>query len=229
MNIFTFAKFVQDNKSLVNVLNKECDNEVVRYCCRVKRPPETLLHGTSEENAQKILQNGFKIDYFNGTKDMGSGIYLTEDEGVAQMFGKKILSVKTKLKNPIHMDVFTVQRLDELKKSYIDKFINIISKNRQKYMCNEDIFQTKLSKKLAEDDLEILASVKNQTPEECAAESIIRGTALSYFSNLFTSRMKKAGFTSFHVYDDGSGFMFGRDMNQWVITKCDEIKKISLA
>ena len=103
MNEIIYNRFILNNPQLIQDYGKKCKKHVVQNCDTYKNVRQPLYHGTTDVNAQSILNNGFRIDRFNGTQQQGIGIYTACDDDTAKTFGEKILVLDASLAKLLNM------------------------------------------------------------------------------------------------------------------------------
>lgn len=148
--------------------------------------PYNLLHITSKENANNILNNGFNISVHDLQKRqnqwLGDGVYFWDgnDDNITD-FGKKML--KNKFKKSDMVELYGYIEIDN------DKHINLEKEEDRDFFCD---FIKKINPEKAEEMITIIRTLRgevNANPTELAKVGKFLGKNI----NTFLKTMNKQG------------------------------------
>lgn len=233
MDFEIYQRFNDNNKRLVKSFDKAAKNQVIKYFRPGYSPDYELFHGTSSESAEKIIDEGFILDSYNGTHAMGNGVYLTPDRDIADIFSYrgegKVLKVDVDLQSPAEYSGDALIGLRKFKDEFFEKIRAIFVANRGSYGCNDEEIRERVLEKLRDEDTHWLAKYRHQTPEECATYSVIGEETAKVFETLYSESLAESDYTSFFSFTDLSSSLMGMpEMPQWIITDTDEITGVSV-
>jgi hypothetical protein len=226
MNLIGYQNFLANNNRLVSAYKNFCTRNVVRQCEELPKITLNLFHGTSQTNADAIIQDGFKLDRFSGTKPMGVGVYLTEDLFLAKYFGNTMLDIKVKLERAIDFTFEALRGFKKLDEKFFSRIKTVLNADKSTFLGKSEVIEQEIAKRIADPDIVNLAEINHQKPREVAVQSLLYKAASIVKSNLFTECLQESGYSSLHTYNDIYGGIMGRPMNQWVVTDTNEILKV---
>mgnify|MGYP001805821149 CR=1 FL=1 len=224
MNLAVYQRLLADNKAVVNNYRQNYIKNILFHCTEAPTSKLQLFHGTSNENANKILQDGFKIEKFSGTQPMGVGVYLTPDSNLARYFGNAILAVDVKLKSSLVFTYNALKNFKFLQDEFFDKMLKIISESKN--VSKDKTFKAKILRQMEAQYLPMLAKNRGISPKQLAIQNAFKEETTAVFSNLIADVVDNSGYTSLHTYDDIYGGINGRPMNQWILMNLNEIVKV---
>ena len=224
MNLTVYQRLIADNKTLVNNYRQIYIKNILFHCIEAPTSKLQLFHGTSNENANKILKDGFKIEKFSGTQPMGVGVYLTPDSYLARYFGKTILAVDVKLKSSLLFTYDALKNFKSLQDEFFDKMLKVISESKN--VSKDKTFIAKILRQMEDKNLPMLAEKRGTSTKQLATQNAFKEETTVVFSNLIADVVDNSGYTSLHTYDDIHGGINGRPMNQWILTNLNEIVKV---
>ena len=222
MNEITYNKFIKNNPQLIQDYGKKCKKHVVQNCDEYIDVNQILYHGTSKENAQSILNNGFIIDRYNGTQTQGIGVYSAFDENTARTFGKDILILDTTFAKLLNMAGRAYQEFNGLKSEFIKKIKSAFGTQKNEYFTPEE-WEQKIEGKI-DSTCEILARMRGIPVQEKAEDTLLTQEASIILANIFDEEVTKQKGKSAILSQTRGVFM--EPIEQLVIRDLGEIKSV---
>ncbi len=130
-----------------------------------------LYHGTKKEAAESIKREGFKLSHLGENTTLagvyGAGIYFTSKPEHARFYGKSVLTVKVKVKNPAYADDMVKIILGVKKKTGKDYAMGAVKDYSKSYGAEQ------LTEYLKEAGFDCIISVPKQFGIKNAPEIVI--------------------------------------------------------
>ena len=223
MNEIIYNRFLINNPQLVTDYNKRCKKQVIRNCDEYNAVNRTLYHGTTEENAQSILNNRFLVDRYSGTQTQGIGVYTALDDETAKTFGKKVLKLDTNLAKLLDMSTKAHKEFNGLKSEFIKKIKQALGTQQSEYF-SPDEWNEKIEGKI-DSTSEILARIRGVSVRDTAENSVLMEESSIILANMFDEELARQKGQSAILSQTRGVFM--EPIEQLVVRDLTEIKSVS--